>query len=187
MLTFILSLLLGVIPETIYTTLFLTYTKNLKEKKILLGILIAISYILCVMIIRFQILFYIVFLFIVYIILKLLYKEKTQIIDIFIIALAYLWMSILSFILMFCVKQDYSNYYLICVINKILLFMPFIWKNKFNILYKKYCSLWNRNDKVKRPIKSITLRNISLILLNSFVFFLNIAIINIVNFISKVR
>ena len=185
--TFVLSLLLGIIPETIYTTLFLIYTKDLKEKKIILGILIGIAYTLCIMIIRFQILFYIIFLFVIYIILKLLYKEKTQITDVFIVALAYLWMSLLSFVLMFCVNQDYSNYYLICVINKALLFLPFIWKNKFNIWYKKYYSLWNRNDTIEKPIKSITLRNISLILLNSFVFFVNIAIINIVNFISKVR
>ena len=77
-------------------------------------------------------------------------------------------------------KEDTSNYYYLYVIDRFLLFMPFIFKNKFNVIYKKYCNLWNRNDKEKRPIKSITLRNISLILLNSFIFIANITIINII-------
>lgn len=182
--TFILSLLLGIIPETIYFTLFLSYAKDLKEKRIKLGILIAISYALCIMISRFQILYYVTFIALVYLSLKLLYKKKTQITDVFVVSLAYFWVAILSFALMFLVNKDYSNYYLICVINKILLFVPFIFRNKFNTWYKKYYSFWNRNDEIKKPIKSITLRNISLILLNGFIFFLNIAIINIINFIK---
>ena len=137
---------------------------------------------MCMLLQRFMIIYYLLFIICAYIILKLLYGNKTQIIDIFISAVSYLWLSILSLILMNFVNKDFSNYYTILLIQKALLFMPFIFRNKFNIVYKKYCKLWNRNDNEKRPIKSITLRNISLILLNSFIFLLNIAIINIINF-----
>ena len=116
---------------------------------------------------------------------KIVYKVRTQIIDIFMIGVSYLWLSILSFILMYFTNKDLSNYAIIYFIQRILLFLPFIFKNKFNILYKKYYKLWNRNDNEKRPIKSITLRNISLILLNSIIFFLNIIIIDIINFIKE--
>lgn len=177
---YLLSILLGLIPEVLYFTLFLVYTKNLKKKKLKLFFLIAIAYFLCILIQQWQILFYILLIVLIYLSLKLLYKDKTQIIDIFVISFAYLWISLLSFILILFVKQDMSNYVLISIIDRILLFSIFIFKNEFNKIYKVYCKLWNRNDKEERPIKSITLRNISLILLNSFIFFLNIAIINII-------
>lgn len=179
---YLVSILFGLIPEVLYFTLFITYTKNIKEKRIKLFLLLSILYFLCMLLQRFIIIYYIIFIFFAYLILKLLYKNQAQIIDIFIASISYLWLSILSLILMNFVNKDFSNYYIILLIQKILLFMPFLFKNKFNILYKKYCKLWNRNDNEKRPIKSITLRNLSLILLNSFIFLLNITIINIINF-----
>ena len=167
---YLVSILLGMIPEVLYFTLFLIYTKGLKEKKIRLCLLIAIAYFLCLMINRFKLVYYIGFLFLIYLILKLLYKKKAQITDIFIINLSFIYIGLISYICSLFVKEDYSNYYLLCIIDKILLFVPFIFRNKFNIWYKKYYSLWNRNDSIKRPIKSITLRNLSLIGLNMFIF-----------------
>ena len=178
---FILSVLLGLIPEVLYFTLFITYTKNIKEKRIKLFLLLALAYFICIISLRWQLLFYLLWIVLVYIALKFLYNKKTQIIDVFIISVAYLWVAMLSFILLFFVKQDMSNYILISILDRILLFLPFIFRHKFNVIYKLYCKLWNRNDKEKRPIKSITLRNASLILLNGIIFFINIAIINIIN------
>jgi hypothetical protein len=94
----------------------------------------------------------------------------------------FLWATILSALMLIFLKPDNSNYWLLYSLDRIFLFMPFIFKNKFNLLYKKYCRLCNRNDKEDRPIKSITLRNISLIILNIFIFCLNIAIINLIEF-----
>lgn len=181
---YVISILLGLLPEVLYFTLFLTYTKKLENKRIKLFFLIAISYFLCILVQSFQILFYILLIALIYIALRLLYKKKIQIIDVFIISLAYFWVVFLSFIMIFFLNDNYSNYWLLYTMNRILLFIPFIFKNKFNNIYKKYYSLWNRNDKQKRPIKSITLRNISLILLNSFIFFMNITIINMINYIK---
>lgn len=179
---YIISILLGLLPEVLYFTMFLVYTKNLKEKKIKLFLLISIAYFICLLLQQYKTLYYLFFLFSIYIILKLLYKNKTQIIDIFIISLTFLYLIILSLISSFILKGNYENlilYYFLYIINRIMIFIPFIFKDKFNILYKRYCELWNRNDKIKRPLKSITLRNISLIMLNVSIFLLNIVIINI--------
>lgn len=178
---YLLSVILGLIPEVLYFTLFLTYIKNLKEKRIILFFLIAVAYFLCLLVQQLVTLYYIVLMVLIYIILKLLYKSKTQIIDIFIISLMCLWITVLSFISILCVTPDHSNYWVIYVIARILLFAPFIFKNKFNTLYKNYCKLWNRNDTEKRPVKSITLRNISLIILNGFILFINVTIANMIN------
>ena len=177
----VLSVLLGLVPEVLYFTLFLVYTKKLENKKILLFLLIAVAYFLCILVQYWQILYYILLIALIYLALKLLYKKKIQIIDVFVISVAYLWLAVLSSILMLFAKEDLSNYLLLSVIDRVLLFSIFIFRHKFNDVYKLYCKLWNRNDKEKRPIKSITLRNISLILLNGFILFLNIAISNIIN------
>lgn len=166
----LLTILLGMLPEVLYFTLFITYTKNIKEKRIKLFLLISVFYLLCITTIKYQILCYMAFVVSIFIILKLLYKEKAQIIDIFIVGVSYLWLSILSFVLMNFTNKDLSNYAIIYIIQRILLFMPFIFRNKFNTIYKKYCKLWNRNDTEKRPIKSITLRNVSLVIINIAIF-----------------
>lgn len=179
----VISVFLGLIPEVLYFTLFLINTKNIKEKKIRLFLLIALVYVLCIMISRYKLLYYVVFIFLIYGILKLLYKSKAQIIDIFVFGISTLYLTILSFLIYI---PNNLNQYLIClVINRILLFVPFIFKNKFNILYIKYCGLWNRNYNKKNPIKSITLRNISLISINCIIFLINIICLYTTQLISK--
>ena len=180
---YLVSILLGMIPEVLYFTLFLIYTKNLKEKKIRLAILIGIIYIFCILLTEYKIIYYVVFITLIYFILKILYKNKTQIIDIFIISLSFFYIELLS--LLIYLPKNIVQYYIILILNRILLFIPFIFKSKFNILYKKYCSLWNRNYDKKQPIKSITLRNISLIGINCIIFIANIICLYIIKLISE--
>lgn len=180
----LLNILLGVIPETLFFTLYLIYTKNLENKKMKLFLGILIIYILCITINRFKILYYVSYIFLVVIFLKILYKEKTQIIDIFVFSISTIYLSFLGLLCSKFVNNNYIMYYIMLILNRILLFVPFIFKNKFNFLYKKYCGLWNRNDNIKRPIKSITLRNISLITLNIFIFIMNIISVSMTNFIK---
>lgn len=172
---YLISILLGLIPEVLYFTLFVSYAKNLKEKRIKLFLLISVAYFVCMIFQRYKLIYYLMFIVLEYISLKLLYKQKAQIIDIFIITLSFFYLSIMSYICFLFMKEDRSNYFLLYIIDRILVFLIFIFKNKFNILYKKYCNLWNRNDNIKnRPIKSITLRNISLIILNFIICFMNL-------------
>lgn len=177
----LLTIFVGMLPEIIYFTKFMEYAKNIKEHRIKFFLLMTLAYILCILISQYKILYYVAFIFISYLVMKLIYKEKAQIIDIFVFSVAFIYVALNGLIWSFFISKDMSNYYLISILNRITLFIPFIFKNKFNNLYNKYKSLWNRNDKIKRPIKSITLRNISLIGLNIFIFLLNLAIINITN------
>ena len=177
----LLTIFVGMLPEIIFFTKFMEYTKNIKEHRIKFFLLIILVYVLCVLVSQYKILYYVGFIFISYIAMKLIYKEKVQIIDIFVISIALMYLTLTSYICFTFVKEDMSNYYLLLIINRITLLVPFFIKNKFNILYNKYKSLWNRNNNIKKPIKSITLRNLSLILLNSFIFIINLLIIYISN------
>ena len=181
---YLTGIILGLLPEVLYFTLFLIYTKNLKEKRIKLFLLMSVIYILCIMINQYKTIYYISFIVLVYCILKLLYRQKTQIIDIFVFSLSMIYLTLLATFSLMLFTDDLSNYYILYIIARILLFIPFIFKSRFNVLYQKYCKLWNRNDKEKRPIKSITLRNISLIIINVTIFIINIATLSIINFLK---
>lgn len=181
---YLTSILFGLIPEVLYLNLFIINIKELKDKKVILFILSSIIYFACMLIQQYSIIYYVLFIFLNYFILKMIYKDKIQIIDIFIISISHFWMALLASISFVFLNKDLSNYYHLFILDRILLFLPILFKKYLIKYYKKYCKLWNRNDKENRPIKSITLRNISLILLNSFIFILDIVISNIVKFIK---
>lgn len=171
---FVISIFLGLLPEVLYFTLFLVYTKEIKTKRLKLFLLLAIGYIALIMICRFQFLFYIAYIIYSYLILKLLYKS--HIIDLFVYLISFSYLIIISTLCALII----SNYNIAYLLNRILLFLPFIFKNKFNLFYNLYCSLWNRNDNAK--IKSITLRNISLVFINTIIVMLNIMILIAITF-----
>ena len=85
---YLTGIILGLLPEVLYFTLFITYTKNIKEKRIKLFLLIGVAYFGCMLIQQYKTIYYILFIALVYIILKILYKSKTQIIDIFVFSLS---------------------------------------------------------------------------------------------------
>lgn len=172
---FIFSLIFGLIPETLYFTLFLIFAKNIKEKKIKLFLLISLSYILCIMTIRYKLLLYVVFIFVIYGILKILYKKKAMITDIFLFAISTLYLTIVSYLFYIFRNKFFIDGFVSYVIIRLILFIPLILlRNKINEFYKIYCRFWNRNDKEKRPIKSITLRNVSLMGMNILIIIMNI-------------
>ena len=74
---YLVSILLGMIPEVLYFTLFLIYTKDLKDKKFRLFGLISIAYIINIVLCDYNVIYNVIFIFLVYLILKLLYKKKT--------------------------------------------------------------------------------------------------------------
>lgn len=180
----VLSIFLGLIPEVLYFTLFITYCKNIKEKRIRLFLFISLAYVLCMFIQKYKIFYYVLFIALIYWIMKIVYKEKTQIIDVFVISISLIYITLISYFCFNFLNDDLSNYYLLMFIARVILYLPFLFKKYFNIIYKKYCKLWNRNAEEIRPIKSITLRNISLITINIAIFFMNLYAISVINFIE---
>lgn len=180
---YIISILLGILPEILYFYLFLIFTKDIKNHKIKLLILLSLSYFLCMFINRYKVLYYIIFSILIYLSLKILYKQQTQIIDLFVFNISEIYITLLS--LLIYIPQNLNQYFMCLIINRLMLFIPFVFKNKLNLIYKSYLKYWNRNDSIKRPIKSITLRNISLILINSIIFIINIICLYIIDLIEK--
>lgn len=170
-----LELLLGQIFEAIYFALFMIFAKRIKEKRLLFIVLMIFEYLLWIYIFKYNFIFHIGFIFTTYIILKILYKEKSQITDIFIMLVAYLIMTMFSLILYPIIKY---NYYIALIINRTLMIMFFIlFRKKLYKIQNLYKKLWNRNDKRKSKIKSTTFRAINLIIFNTIFYVLNLCML----------
>ena len=169
MFSFIPSLFCGMFPDVLYFTLFIIYTKKLKEKRLLLFSLLAVGYILLIMICRYEFIFYITYIVYGYLILKLLYKS--HIIDLFLFATAFSYLMLLSFLLVNIIPI----YSVAFIIDRILLFVPFLFRSKFNSIYLKYIKIWNRHKHNK--IKSLTVRNTSVLFINILIFTINAVVI----------
>ena len=170
-----LMLFLEKVCEAIYFSLFLIYGKNLKEKRILfIGIMI-FEYLTLKYFIKFNVLFQLIYTFMSFVNLKVLYKNKAQITDIFLFTIASLLLILISIIcsLPVIISNIPWMYYIMLIINRILIFICLILlKNKINYLYIKFCKNWNRHKDNK--IKSLTLRNISVIMFNIMFYVINI-------------
>ena len=170
----IILLFLEKICEAIYFSLFLIYGKRLKEKRLLfIGIMI-FEYIMITKLIQFNIWIHISYIVMTYINLKVLYKDKTQITDIFLFMIAsaiLIFISVLSYAIIYFTIREYI---IALILNRILLFLFLCcFKNKLNLLYKKFYKLWNRHDNPNK-IRSLTLRNISIIIFNLMFWIINI-------------
>lgn len=172
-----LELLVGQIPEAIYFSLFMIYAKDIKQKRFIFTLLMILQYIILVKAIPYSIYSRILYIIMTYIIMKILYKEKTQIIDIFVFLLSVIILGVFSVPLLF-LNNYINNIYVTCIISKILIFICLILsRKKLNNFYKFYCKHWNKNDKEKRKIKSLTVRNISVVCFNITFYLTNIIIL----------
>lgn len=171
--------LLQLLPEAIYFSLFLIIGKNIKKKRTLFIAIMIFEYFALKYFIKLNIWFQIIYTFMSYVNLKVLYKEKAQITDIFLFAIVSIILIIVSILcgslqIFFQVK-----YIILLILNRIILFLVlFLIKDKIRKVYSKYCSYWNRRtDKIK--IRSLTLRNISIIVFNLMFYIINIGLIYI--------
>ena len=170
-----LELIIGQIPEAIFFALFMIYAKGLKEKRILFTVLMVAEYILLKEFIIYNIWFQILYTFITFLILKVLYKEKAQVTDIFTFTIGSMILIITSII---CFILSNQNAMIASIINRPILFIFLILFNyKLNKIQKIYKFFWNRNDKLKKKIKTTTFRCINIIIFNISFYVLNIVML----------
>lgn len=174
----ILVLLLGQIPEAIFFALFMIYAKCLKEKRFLFTLLMVVEYLLTKYSFQYNWMFHITYMISVFLTLKLLYKEKSQITDVFILAIGYVFVAICSIFSFIIIAITLKNTMIASILCKIIMFVVlFVFKDKFYNITKFYKKLWNRNDKVPKKIKTTTFRAINIVVFNILFAFLNLCMI----------
>lgn len=142
-----LEILLGQIPEAVYYSLFFIFAKDLKgNKNVLFTLLMILSYIIIEKLTGVTYLFTLFYCIGTYFITKLIYKDKSNIIDIFLFIFSFLFIGTINIPCLF-LNLIIKNIYFVCILSKIICFiLIFLLRNKIRKFYLKFGSLWNRND-----------------------------------------
>ena len=163
--------------EPIYFSIFLIIGKDLKKKRILLTCIMIFEYFMLKEFIKYNVLFQFVYTFMTFLTLKVLYKEKAQITDIFLFAIASIILIIISLISYIIVCYTIGIYDVALILQRILIFsFLYFSRNKLRQRYKNFYLNWNRHNNPK-VLKSLTLRNISVIIFNLMFWIINLGMI----------
>ena len=112
-------LILEKVLEAIYFSLFLIFGKGIKNKRLLfIGIMI-FQYLILKQFIKFNVLFQIIYTFMSFVNLKVLYKDKAQITDIFLFAVASIILIIISIGSYAIVYFTVGKYMVALILNRI--------------------------------------------------------------------
>ena len=160
--------------EAIYFAMFLLIGKDIKNKKLLFIGIMVFEYLMLKSFINFSVYFQLAYTFMTYVTLKVLYKEKAQITDIFLFTVASLILIAISAVSYGIVYITVRQYFVALILNRNLLFLTlYLSRNVIRNKYKSFCSLWNRHN-IPSKIKSLTLRNISIITFNLMFWLINL-------------
>lgn len=172
------ELIFGQIFEALYFALFIIEVKQLKERRIIFVILMILEYVLLLYVFPYSIWSHILYFITYYLIMKLLYNDKCQIIDVFTLGIASLVLIISCIIPYFIICFTINDFKLYVILNRILLFgFLFIFRHKLHKIQNIYKNLWNRNDKIKKKMKSTTFRALNLVIFNFMFYLINLGMI----------
>ena len=164
------------VPEPVYFSLFLIIGKNIKEKRLLLTGIMLVQYLLLMHIFPYNIWFQLIYTFMSFVNLKVLYKEKAQVTDVFLFTAASIILVITSILCYGLIYITIRQYIWVLITNRILIFaILYFGRDKIKNSYKKFCTLWNRHNNPNK-IRSLTLRNISIIIFNLTFWTINLCI-----------
>jgi len=172
-----LEIFIGQLPEAIYFAIFMIFTKGIQKNKLKFVTLMTCEYILLMNSIPYSIWTHVLYFVVTYMILKLLYKDLCQITDIFTLTIGGLILILSSAVVLplYLAGLPYIWY---VVINRLILFMLLFFITpilpKLEETYKK---IWNRNDKIKKPIKTTTFRCMNIVIFDIMFCLINIGIL----------
>lgn len=136
------------ILTSIYFSLFIIFVKQLQCKQIRFTILMIVQYILLLSIFNYTIWFYVLYTFMTFVLLKILYKDKSHITDVFIFTIA-----------------NVSTLFINVYWRIILIILLFIFRKYLYNIQKLYYTLWN---------STLTFRTINIILFNIIFYIIGI-------------
>ena len=175
----ITGVLLGFIFEVFFISVMFYKIKGLKDKKIALFLSTLITFIITAMITGTnysnQYLFYLIYNVILFGFLKIIYRNKINIIDLFLIYYIIMIINFSSLLAIKLFEYNFISYFT----SRLILILFMILASKFNNFYKLYNYNWNRHTNNK--VKSITVRNLTIISCNLMLYIINYFILYYIN------
>lgn len=154
--------IIGAVLQSIYCAIFILETKNIKNKRILFILLSIFEYFFLKYVckLNFNINFEILFGISLYLLLKLIYKDKARITDLTIYILSIIILGIISILTSITIGM---NLYGLIIANIFSILLVYLLRHKLTKIDVFYNKFWNRHND-KKMIKSITIRGISSIM-----------------------
>lgn len=170
----ILEIILGQIPEAVYFAVFMILVKGLKSRRFIFIISMIIEYLLVLNVLPYSIWSYVLYFILSFLLLKILYKDKSNVTDIFTMGIASVGLIITSVVSYFVTLGNMIS----CVIvNRIILFVTlYVFRHKLCHINKLYNKLWNRG-KHSYKMKSTTFRALNLVISNLSFVIINLGVI----------
>lgn len=166
----LLEVILGQIPEAVYFAIFMLLVKELKSKRIIFIIGMIIEYILLFNALPYSVWSHVLYFIVSYILMKVLYKNKVQIIDVFTLGIGSVILILISAVISLLFRHSIIT---VLILNRLLMFgFLFLFRNKLSKIQKLYKLLWNRNDKPKK-MKTTTFRAVNTVLFNLLFYIIN--------------
>lgn len=177
----LLELFLGQIPEAIFLALFMIFAKAL-PKKVPYIVIMIVEYVLLLNIFPYNWYFHISLTIVTFLTLKVFYREKSQITDIFILLVAYIVLMITSAI---CFIVCGGNALIATILNRVIIFgLLFCFRNKLYNIQKLYKKFWNRSNEPK-AIKSTTFRSLNVVIFNAMFVIFNVGMVYALYLVKK--
>ena len=169
----LLSIFLGLLPESLFFTLFIVFAKDIKQKRFVLFVLILAVNLICGALLAFSLWFHFIAIASMYAVLWILYRS--HIVDVFLIAASSSILTIISAASYFSIP----NLFIAALVkNAVILISVILFKKYIFKAYRVYLSIWNRKPNSK--IKSITVRNISCVVLSAMFITLNFIVMHMI-------
>lgn len=173
----ILEIILGQIPEAVYFAVFMILVKELKTRRFIFIISMIMEYLLVLNILPYSIWTHVLYFILAFLLLKILYKEESNVTDIFTLGVASLFMIISCFLLYVIIYFTIHNMLVYVVLQRIILFASIIiFRKKLPNINKLYKKLWNRS-KHSYKMKSTTFRALNLVIFNLSFVLINLGVI----------
>lgn len=170
----ILEIILGQVPEAVYFAVFMILVKGLKSRRFIFIISMIIEYLLVLNVLPYSIWSYVLYFVLSFLLLKMLYKDKSNVTDIFTMGIASISLVITSALSYFITL---GNMISCTIVNRIILFvMLYIFRYKLCRINKLYNRLWNRG-KHSYKMKSTTFRALNLVIFNLSFVIINLGVI----------
>ena len=171
------ELILGQVPEAMYFAVFMILVKGLKEKRFLFTCLMILEYVFLKQFLVYTVWFQVVYFILAFIIMKILYKNKANVTDIFTLGIASIGLIIVSFISYIITYFTHKNMVIGAIVVRVITFgLLFMFRNKLPKINNLYKKLWNRS-KFKYKIKSTTFRALNLVIFNISFVVINLGIL----------
>lgn len=173
----ILEIILGQVPEAVYFAVFMILVKGLKSRRFIFIISMIIEYLLVLNALPYSIWSYVLYFILAFLLLKILYKDKSNVTDVFTMGIASIILIIVSILSYTVVSLFTTNIILGNLCQKIILFFVILvcksYLPKINNIYRK---LWNRSE-ISYKMKSTTFRVLNLIIFNFSFIIINLGVI----------